>query len=45
VTGWFGMNFHHMIGLANRWGELYALALILGVMGGIYAIMRRARWL
>ena len=30
VTGWFGMNFHHMVGLANRYGEVYALVLIVG---------------
>ena len=45
VTGCFGMNFHHMSGLAQRWGELYALLLIVLAMVAIYAVMRRARWL
>jgi magnesium transporter len=45
VTGWFGMNFHHMIGLSHRFGEVYALVLIVAAMVAIYAVMRRARWL
>jgi Mg2+ and Co2+ transporter CorA len=34
-----------MSGLAQRWGELYALLLIVGAMAAIYAVLRRARWL
>ena len=45
VTGWFGMNFRHMVLLARPLGEVIALALIVVVMAGIYAVMRRARWL
>ncbi len=45
VTGWFGMNFHHMIGLSHTYGEVYALLIIVAAMGAIYAVMRRSRWL
>jgi magnesium transporter len=45
VTGWFGQNFRHMVGLTWRYGELFSLALIVGGMVAIYFTMRRAKWL
>ena len=45
VTGWFGQNFTHMVGLDWRFGELYALGVMLALCAGMFAIMRRARWI
>lgn len=45
ITGWFGQNFTSMIGLGWRFGEVYALVLVVAAMTGMYVVMRRARWL
>jgi magnesium transporter len=45
VTGWFGQNFEHMLGLDWRYGEVYALVLVLGGMTAMWFTMRRAKWL
>jgi magnesium transporter len=45
VTGWFGQNFEHMVGLTWRFGEVYALGVIMALCGGMFLLMRRARWL
>ena len=45
ITGWFGQNFEHMLGLGWRFGEIYALALVVVAMTGVYFVMRRSRWL
>ncbi|MDX6377457.1 MAG: magnesium transporter [Gaiellaceae bacterium] len=45
ITGWFGQNFDHMVGLHWRYGELFSLGLILGGMVAMYFTMRRAKWL
>ena len=46
VTGWFGQNFQHMIGLDWRYGEIYALVLIARrPWSAMYFTMRRAKWL
>jgi magnesium transporter len=45
VTGWFGQNFRHMIGITWRFGEVYSLGVILAAMVGMYFVMRRAKWL
>ena len=45
ITGWFGQNFQHMLGLDWRYGELYAFALIAAPWSAMYFTMRRAKWL
>jgi magnesium transporter len=45
ITGWFGQNFRHMVGLDWRYGEVYALVLVLGGMTAMWFTMRRAKWL
>ena len=45
VTGWFGMNFHHLGLLSWRHGDLVAFAIILTIGGLLYLGLRRARWL
>jgi magnesium transporter len=45
ITGWFGQNFRHMIGLQWQYGDLFALGLIVAAMIGMYFVMRRAKWL
>ena len=45
ITGWFGQNFQHMLGLDWRYGEVYALAADPGGDDGMWFTMRRAKWL
>jgi magnesium transporter len=45
VTGWFGQNFTHMVGLDWRYGELYALGVVVALCGGMWTVLRRARWI
>jgi magnesium transporter len=45
VTGWFGMNFHHLGLLGWRHGDLVAFVIIVAIGGMLYLGLRRARWL
>jgi magnesium transporter len=45
ITGWFGQNFRHMVGLTWQYGDLFALGLIGLFCTAIYFVMRRAKWL
>ncbi len=45
ITGWYGMNFTHMPELARPWAYPAVLVFTLGVCGGLYYLLRRARWL
>jgi len=45
ITSWYGMNFHHMPELDKPWAYPAMIALMAGVVGGIYAGLKRARWL
>ncbi|HEX7341108.1 MAG TPA: magnesium/cobalt transporter CorA [Rhodanobacteraceae bacterium] len=45
ITGWYGMNFKHMPELAQPYGYPGVLAFTLIVCGGLYYLLKRARWL
>ena len=45
ITGWFGQNFEHMLGLDWRYGEVYALRWCWAAMTAMWFTMRRAKWL
>lgn len=45
VTGWFGQNFEHLLGLNWKYGEVYALLLVVGGMTAMWFTMRRVKWL
>ncbi|SDQ41031.1 magnesium/cobalt transporter CorA [Quadrisphaera sp. DSM 44207] len=45
VASVYGMNFEHMPELGWHYGYAWALALILGVSGGLYAAFKRSGWL
>ena len=45
LTGWFGMNFHHMPELDWRWSYPALIVFTLGLCGGLYYGLKRSRWL
>lgn len=45
VTGWYGMNFAHMPELTKPWAYPSVLVFTLALCGGLYYLLRRARWL
>lgn len=45
LTSWYGMNFHHMPELDKPWGYPVMILVTLGICGGLYAVLRRAKWL
>ena len=45
LTSWYGMNFEHMPELAGRYSYWVVLAATVAICGGLYLLLRRARWL
>ncbi len=45
LTSWYGMNFHHMPELDRPWGYPAMIALALGICGGLFWLLKRAKWL
>ena len=45
ITSWYGMNFAHMPELRQPWAYPAIIVLTGAMMGGLYFILRRARWL
>jgi magnesium transporter len=45
ITSWYGMNFHHMPELDKSWAYPAMIAFTLGLCGGLYYLLRRAKWL
>ncbi|WP_168649032.1 magnesium/cobalt transporter CorA [Dyella sp. SG609] len=45
ITSWYGMNFHHMPELEQTWAYPAMICLVIGVVAGIYAWLKRSRWL
>ena len=45
ITSWYGMNFRHMPELDQPWAYPAMIVLTLSLMGGVYYILKRARWL
>ena len=45
IASIYGMNFEHMPELGWRYGYLLAVAVMFAIAGGLYAFLRRVRWL
>ena len=45
ITGIYGMNFQFMPELESPWGYPMILLVMVGISAGIYALMRRKKWL
>ena len=45
LTSWYGMNFTHMPELAQPWAYPVMILLMLTVVGGIYLMLKRSKWL
>jgi magnesium transporter len=45
MTSWYGMNFHHMPELDKAYGYPLMIGLTLAICGGLYVVLRRAKWL
>lgn len=45
ITSWYGMNFTHMPELSRPWAYPAIIVMVGCVVGGIYAGLKRARWL
>jgi magnesium transporter len=45
LTSWYGMNFTHMPELSQPWAYPAVIVAMLCVVGGIYLLLKRAKWL
>ena len=45
ITSWYGMNFPHMPEFATRFGYPGVIGVTAVVVGGLFVLLRRARWL
>jgi hypothetical protein len=45
LTSWYGMNFHHMPELDGRYSYWIMIAVTIAICVGLYAALRKARWL
>ena len=45
ITSWYGMNFHHMPELDKPWAYPGMIALTLALVGGLYLLLKRAKWM
>ena len=44
-ASWYGMNFHHMPELDKPWGYGVIIGVTLSICGGLFWLLRRAKWL
>ena len=45
ITSWYGMNFTHMPELAQPWAYPVIIGLVACLVGTIYMVLKRAKWL
>jgi len=45
VASWYGMNFAHMPELAGRYNYYVVMGITVAACSGLFALLRRARWL
>lgn len=45
IASWYGMNFVHMPELAGRWSYAILIVVVAAVCVGLYALLKRAKWL
>ena len=45
IASWYGMNFAHMPELQGRWSYAILVAGVVAITGGLYAYLKKVRWL
>ena len=45
VASWYGMNFVHMPELAGRWSYAVLIGVVVAITAGLYAYLKKVRWL
>ena len=45
ITSWYGMNFQHMPELSKPWAYPVITIVMIGIVGGLYVGLKRAKWL
>ncbi len=45
ITSWYGMNFNRMPEVTARWGYPIMIGFTLCICGGLFFLLRRAKWL
>ena len=45
LTSWYGMNFTHMPELSQPWAYPAIIVIVASVVGGIFLLLKRAKWL
>ncbi|TAL74536.1 MAG: magnesium and cobalt transport protein CorA [Rhodanobacter sp.] len=45
ITSWYGMNFQHMPELAKPWSYPAIIGVVACVVGGIFVVLKRSKWL
>ena len=45
IASWYGMNFEHMPELAGRYSYWILMGITATICGGLFWLLRRARWL
>ena len=45
IASWYGMNFVHMPELAGRWSYAILIGAVAAVTVGLYAYLKKVRWL
>jgi magnesium transporter len=45
LTSWYGMNFTHMPELSQPWAYPVIITVMLCVVGGIFVLLKRSKWL
>jgi magnesium transporter len=45
IASWYGMNFRHIPELEGRWSYAVVVAITALVVGGLYGVLKRAKWL
>jgi magnesium transporter len=45
IASWYGMNFTHMPELAGKWSYAILIVVVAAVCAGLYALLKRAKWL
>jgi magnesium transporter len=45
IASWYGMNFRHMPELAGRYSYLALVGVTAAIVGGLFIVLRRAKWI
>jgi magnesium transporter len=45
VASWYGMNFEHMPELGGRYSYVVLVGVTAAIIGGLFIVLRRAKWI